>query len=305
VTCLINETISGTYYYHVSCKDKNGNFNTAVGVNTLTQITNGAQNCAFGDGALKLSTASQCNAFGVLALGNNLGGIRNDAFGYAALASNVSGIGNCAFGMGALQNSGTSGNCGFGDSALKFNIIGGGNTAVGNNAIGFAGSGYPAPTGSSNTAIGIRSGTLLQSGSSNIIIGADSQVPNQNGSHQIVIGTAAETMYIQGGHNWRISTAISTTTGITFPFYQVYPVTVAPITITLPNPTANMAGAHFVFKKILTVGSPDAAITISCSGFIVPYNGDSLPVATATIAVGQFQSEFICTGSVYYQMFTM
>jgi hypothetical protein len=296
-----NENIGiGSYALNIA----NGSQNTAVGVNTLVLNTTGTQNCAFGNSALRNSTASQNNAFGALALGNNVDGIRNDAFGYAALGSNVSGVGNCAFGMGALQNSTTSGNCGFGDSALKFNVSGGGNTAVGNNAIGFAGMGYPAPTGSNNTAIGGTAGNLLQSGSSNIIIGSNAQVPNQSGNNQIAIGTSAETMYIQGGHNWRISPGIALNTTLSFPFYQVYPVTTGPITITLPTPTASMTGAHFVFKKIFAPG-PDADITIFSGSGIVLYNGNSFLANNAYIAIGQFQSEFICSGSVYYQMFTM
>jgi len=171
------------------------------------------------------------------------------------------------------------------------------------------------PGGDYNTAIGYYAGRQLVSGSYNIIIGAGAQAPIQDGDSQIAIGTEYETMYIRGGHNWRFydqsayPNGITVDTTLTFPFAQVYPIftpsTTTDITITLPTPTQNMTGAHFVFKKVGS--SSNMTVTFNVSGGtigIIPFNATTQPLSV-TMQPGQFQSEFICNGFIYYQMFTM
>jgi hypothetical protein len=67
-----------------------------------------------------------------------------------------------------------------------------------------------------------------------------------------------------------------------------------------------MAGAHCVFKKVGTITS-GITVTFKVIGGatgIIPYNATNQP-AEVYIQFNQFQSEFICNGSIYYQMFTM
>jgi trimeric autotransporter adhesin len=183
--------------------------NVAVGTQSLLSNTSGAANCAFGQWALALNTAGDTssafgfaalfrndlptgapgnNAFGFVALGNNVTGQDNAAFGTRALVSNVNGAGNCAFGNSALENNDSSaagsadGNNAFGVEALSSNVDGSANCAFGafalidnvngsfNNAFGLSALGGNV-SGLRNTAIGYLAGEVI-TGSGNVCIGA-------------------------------------------------------------------------------------------------------------------------------------
>ncbi len=131
-----------------------GNYNTAVGVDTMHSITTGAYNTALGSLALNsVTTAGSNTAVGYQALTSNTGAA-NSAFGSSVLSSNTTGSFNAAFGNYALFSNSTGTN----------------NLAMGAYAGRYAGSGTTANvSGDYNTYLGnyTRAGT---SGNTNEIV---------------------------------------------------------------------------------------------------------------------------------------
>ncbi len=106
--------------------------NTAVGYEALS-LGNTVSNTAFGAFALKHSTnfGLYNTAVGAESLSSNTDGAENAANGFQALLSNTTGSDNIAFGMGALASNLTgSGNTALGVGALQ-NSTGDNNTVVG------------------------------------------------------------------------------------------------------------------------------------------------------------------------------
>jgi hypothetical protein len=115
----------------------NGNiFNTAVGYNAGTAVTNGYQNTFIG-GLAGTATTTASN---------------NTAIGYASLGANTTGAGNTALGV----------------ATLSLGTTGDDNTAIGNNAMSNG-----VVTGDDNTALGRSAGYNVTSGANNTFLGHD------------------------------------------------------------------------------------------------------------------------------------
>ena len=150
--------------------------NTAVGTQSLLDLTIGQDNTALGFRALAENTEGNLNtAVGSTALRNNRVGNRNTATGDAALFENSGGNNNTAVGYHALQSN-----------------KGNNQTAVGSGAL------EDITTGSNNIALGNESGKNVTIGSDNIDIG-NRGVDGE--SSTIRIGSSNQTKtYIAGIH---------------------------------------------------------------------------------------------------------
>ncbi len=118
--------------------------NVAIGYEALysnqpTSITNGIQNTAVGNFALRSNNTGYKNtATGTEALYSNTTGAHNTANGYMALNSNSTGENNTANGSNALSSNTSGGyNTAYGTGALQTNTTLSCNTAVGCNAGGY------------------------------------------------------------------------------------------------------------------------------------------------------------------------
>jgi len=162
-----------------------GDFNTAIGIDALTNNTTGNNNAAIAAGALFANTTGDSNtASGVNALRNNTTGISNTASGRNALFSNTTGSSNTANGRSALFNSTTGNN----------------NTALGSSA------GTDLTTGASNTFLGRDTGRGITTGSNNTILGA-----NVTG---LAAGLANNIIIADGQGNQRINVDANGNVGI-------------------------------------------------------------------------------------------
>lgn len=124
----------------------------AIGTDTLTNLTDGANNTAIGYRALNANTTGDNNTVvGYQALNANTTGSSNNALGYQALNANTTGGDNISIGY---QN-------------MLVNTTGNANICIGN----YCGDGMT--TGSNNTIIGSNAGELLTTGSTNIFLGKD------------------------------------------------------------------------------------------------------------------------------------
>ncbi len=159
--------------------------NTAFGYQSLKNEVSGNDNVAVGSLALALSNGTGDTAIGFDTLANLSGAANNTALGNQAMVNWVSGNGNTAFGSFALSGaSGASGtfNSGFGQSSLTALSSGSNNTAFGRFT------GFSVTTGSNNDFIGVSTGSTTVSGSNNTAVGYDIALPLVNGSNQLDIG---------------------------------------------------------------------------------------------------------------------
>jgi len=170
--------------------------NTALGLNALVSASfvepypnSGALNSAFGEDALRFSTAGAGNtASGFSSLRYNLTGAYNTGSGARTLFFNVYGSNNAALGADALfNNSDGSYNTANGARSLFHHKTGSYNTAIGDNALRYL-EYDTAAGGSNNIGIGASSGHSLEEGSDNIFVGSDAGNAVESG--QIRIGTA-------------------------------------------------------------------------------------------------------------------
>ena len=84
-----------------------GDFNTATGLPSLTNISSGSGNSAYGDASLiNTSTGSSNSAYGRWSLGGTTTGSSNAGLGIEALKTNTTGSDNSAFGAHADVSSG-------------------------------------------------------------------------------------------------------------------------------------------------------------------------------------------------------
>lgn len=165
-----------------------GNYNTAVGYQSLQSNTQGNRNTGLGNQTLYLNTTGGDNtAIGYLSLSSNSTGISNTAVGSSSLSLSYGNY-NSALGSFALANNqGGEFNSAFGTQALYGNTAGNYNTALGyqsmtatttgwyNTAVGYRSSNNN-PTGSYNTCIGYNSGSTAQVNFDNTTcIGTDAQ----------------------------------------------------------------------------------------------------------------------------------
>ena len=135
-------------------------------------------------------------------------------------------------------------------------------------------------------------------GNNNILLGTSAQLPNPASSNQIVLGTANSSLLIQGSLNYRVGTDITITKVLdTTPaqFYKILPS--APITITLPAANLNI-GVTIIFRR--TNANMSLVTFDASSGNVYPFNGISSPV---TLGITQYQTQFVCDGSTWYQIY--
>jgi Chaperone of endosialidase len=179
--------------------------NTATGYQALFSNTDGYSNTANGYQALYANTTGRENTAMGYRAGQDLAGSENTAVGSDALASSF-GDGNTAVGHQASNLISGSGNTAMGDSAL-FSISGSWNTAVGQMAMaGVA-------VGSNNTAIGafaLAPGFATGAGNDNVAIGRDALARNQ-GSNNTAVGNSALFNNVSGDFN----TALGYAAGVT------------------------------------------------------------------------------------------
>ncbi|MGO8700331.1 MAG: hypothetical protein ACLQVY_21785 [Limisphaerales bacterium] len=149
----------------------NGSPNDALGYEAGYYISTGADNVAIGYEAMQGVSATPLTgnyntAVGYQTLKSIQGATDDDtAIGYSALASDTTGTNNTAAGQGALGSNTTGSlNTAVGDYALHSDASGNSNTAVGYNAL-------PNSTGSSNDALGYNAGYYITSGASNVALG--------------------------------------------------------------------------------------------------------------------------------------
>ncbi len=217
-----------TSFGHRAMPIATGINNTALGKNTMENLTTGANNTAIGMNALRsLATASSNTAIGFEALNANNGprntavgyraltantaGTDNTAVGYLALSSNLTGDYNTAVGYQALRYNTASSNTALGYYALRANTSGSNNTAAGvrclsNNTIGSqnSGMGYECllsnTTGASNSAMGHMAMELNTTGSFNVALGKNALNAN-NGSFNTAAGIYAGDGITSGQYN--------------------------------------------------------------------------------------------------------
>lgn len=188
-----------------------GDYNSALGVNTLLNNTDGSNNVAIGISALLNNTTGSSNVgVGLNSLYSNLTGNFNTAVGQSTLGFNTVGSNNAALGSGALlYNTTGSNNTGIGSGSLISNTEGDSNTAVGLNTL------YFNTTGSFNTAVGRAAVRENTTGTYNTGVGINSLRTNTTGSYNTGIGTSTLFSNITGGFNTALGTqALAyTTTG--------------------------------------------------------------------------------------------
>ncbi|MDD4625195.1 MAG: hypothetical protein PHC82_02645, partial [Candidatus Pacebacteria bacterium] len=130
---LINfqNSLEGTFLGYQAGNMNTGEYNTAIGYQSLYSNSTGLGNTAIGYKSLYSNSTGQGNiAIGHLSLYNNTG-VRNTAIGYSSLYSNT-GIDNTAIGWGSLYNNITGHrNTAIGKDSLHFNINGIDNVALG------------------------------------------------------------------------------------------------------------------------------------------------------------------------------
>ena len=146
-----------------------GNYNVAVGGETLSDVTTGSFNTGVGDGAgANITTASD-----------------NSAFGGGSLLTNTTGASNTAIGKNALRaNTTASNNTAVGYASLTANTTGAENVAIG------SGAGLLVTTGLRNTAIGRLALQTTTTGSLNISIGYNANATSDSAGGQCTLGNS-------------------------------------------------------------------------------------------------------------------
>ncbi|WP_153399321.1 autotransporter outer membrane beta-barrel domain-containing protein [Chryseobacterium vaccae] len=142
--------------------------NVAFGMGTLTQVTGGGGNTAFGNNALSSFSNGLCNvAVGFNSMRHTDSGNYNTALGMNALEYFKQGLGNIGVGNSAIGSGSLIGdfNVAVGTSALRYINSGNYNTIIGGESF------RSLAKGSYNINIGHANARLITSGSNNIIIG--------------------------------------------------------------------------------------------------------------------------------------
>lgn len=162
-----------------------GNYNTAIGFQSLWTNTTGDFNSGFGTISLINNTTGHRNtAIGYAALTNNNIGYRNTAVGVDAMYYNQSGNYNSSIGHVALfSNTSGSYNYAGGYAAMYNNTLGSNNTAIGVNAL------YQNTSGYQNSAVGYAAMTNNSTGISNAAMGREALYNNLTGNYNTAVGT--------------------------------------------------------------------------------------------------------------------
>jgi hypothetical protein len=165
----------------------NSNSNSAIGRNSLQNITTGSGNTALGFSTLLNNTTGNTNtAVGINSLESNTTGNYNTSVGETSLRQNINGNGNVAVGHKALESN-TSGefNVSVGSYSLQKSTNSSSNVAVGERALDNN------TTGQEN--VGLGRGTLSSNttGNQNTAIGYAANVGSSNLTNATAIGAGA------------------------------------------------------------------------------------------------------------------
>lgn len=177
-----------------------GEFNTGIGYNALTNLTTGYGNTAIGTKSLLNNTTGYENtACGNISMLFNTTGYHNIAIGTATLVNNTIGNSNIAIGYGALAaNTTGSENTASGYSSLTHNTTGNYNTAIGFNSMLQNTTGFQNTavghhslqnnTGNYNTALGYNAGSSVTTGANLTLLGIDANPSSSTAINQITLG---------------------------------------------------------------------------------------------------------------------
>ena len=168
--------------------------NTAVGYESLANVTAGTQSVSYDDGLLVTEGGIENVAMGDFALAANTYGFRNVGIGSGVLTANTTGFYNIGIGASALGFNETGySNIGIGVSSLNYLDGGNNNISIGDSAL------KNLLTGSSNIAIGSMALEMHESGDENIVIGDEVMRASTSGSaSSTIIGTRAASL-LDGG----------------------------------------------------------------------------------------------------------
>ncbi|WP_413512301.1 tail fiber domain-containing protein [Myroides odoratus] len=167
------------------------NMNTSFGVSALSNL---------------ISEGQYNTAIGINTLRRLEGGTMNTAIGFSALENNNY-YSNIGIGAYALQNSTQGfGNVGIGNFTMRRNSQGVGNSSLGNSSLSSM------QSGNWNIGIGQYAGSNLLSGDYNILIGASTDVSDINGSNQLNIGNSIYGLNINTGKSKPARIGINTKT---------------------------------------------------------------------------------------------
>lgn len=171
---LTSVTSSGTYNTAVGYQSLNqltsGDFNTAVGSQALKTITVNTYNTAIGYQALTLATSIGNTAVGSLALSAVTTGYSNIGIGFSAANGISTGAQNIAIGNSALINVSSSSD----------------NVCIGHETLTYT-------TGGQNTALGTVAGYSVTSGTNNTLLGYNAQPASGTASNVITLGNSSVT----------------------------------------------------------------------------------------------------------------
>lgn len=138
-----------TFYGYRSGNSNTGNFNTAVGDNSLLTNSTGNNIVAIGSNTMYgNSTGNENTAVGSRARHENTTASANTAIGYEALYSNTTSGENVAVGYQALKSNQKDSNTGVGYQSLFANTSGDSNTGIGKESL------KNSTTGNANTGLG-------------------------------------------------------------------------------------------------------------------------------------------------------
>jgi len=179
-----------------------GQYNTAIGRNTMQSLTSGDESTAIGNSVLNLATTGAGNVgIGNASLSATTTGGSNVAVGLGGLQRNTTASSNVAVGFQALTyNTTGSSLTAVGYQALYSNTVQSNSTAIGYQALYFNGAsgydhaavGYQAlynnTTGIQNTALGWKAGDSITTGSQNVCVGYDTDASAVGALGQITIG---------------------------------------------------------------------------------------------------------------------
>jgi hypothetical protein len=178
------------------------------------------------------------------------------------------------------------------------------NVVIGAGAMPYSVSGY------ANVIIGSQAASAAGwTGSGCIIIGTSAASINAAGAGQIILGDINSALYIQGSLNYRWGATITGSITLFAPIAQLYLVgdatQPAPIVITLPSVAyAHSIGAMVTFRR---TGSNPKTVNFQVVSDETLYPDHSTtaqgghPIVFNT---SQMQTQFICNGAAWYQIFT-
>lgn len=155
----------------------------------------------------------------------------------------------------------------------------------------------------SNVVIGSRAGAALTS-SGCVVIGAGAATIPAAGANQIILGTANSALYVQGSLNYRWGTPITADITLPSPIAQLYLIgnAATAFSITLPSVALqHSVGAVVTFRR--TGSSPQKVTFLPTAGDTLYPDHSTIAVASVEFGTNLMQTQFICNGAAWYQIF--